>query len=100
MSLSLTDLVNDRRTVTVTYLGHDVKVTYKPSAYTGEVAAQLGVMPTWEFIVTIVEEWDVLDGDTPVPVDEANVNGLPIRFLRVVTAGILDDVNLGEAEGS
>lgn len=100
MSLSLSDLVNDRRTITVEYLDHKVTVTYKPSTYTGEVASQLGVMPTWEFVVKIVEEWDVLDGDTPVAINEANVNALPIRFLRIVTAGILEDVSLGEAESS
>lgn len=100
MSLSLADLVNDRRTITVDYLDHQVKVVYKPSAYTGEVAMQLGVMSTWEFVVKVVESWDVLDGDTPVAINEANVNGLPIRFLRMVASSIIEDVSLGEAESS
>lgn len=98
MSLSLADLVADRRTITVAYKGHEVSVTYKPAAYTGEVA-RTG-LPYLEFVVALVESWDLVDGDTPVAVDEETVGSLPQAFLKAVSVAIIGDASLGEAESS
>lgn len=101
MSLSLADLVGDRRTLTVTYNDHDVSFVYRPGAYTAEMAANLTTIPIAEVIPQLVVEWDVLDetGGKLAP-DAAMVAGMPMRFLRAVMTAILADVSLGEAEGS
>lgn len=101
MPLSISELVRDRRTIYVPYYNQLVEVTYKPQLYTVAMAAAANTMPVVEWLVTLVDTWDVTDADGTIwPITTEKLLELPLRLLSDIGYAIVQDVRLGEAQSS
>lgn len=99
--VSLAEFSKNRRTIPVVYFNATIDVTYRPAAYTAEVAAQAIDQPVGEFLELLIDSWDLTDeNDTPIETDADSLVKLPLRLLQECAAAIIRDVRLGEAESS
>lgn len=93
--LSVKDLTDDTRTVTVAYDGHDVHVTYRPSTINTPFTERIGSDSMAALIADAAESWDVVDehgGAYPITVE--SVGALNVGFQRrVLFEGILEDAS-------
>lgn len=119
MGVSLTDLINDKRTVPVEFAGRTVTITYHPNAlnrnFYKEQADQFAdrrkagtVMTDDEWAIfwfrKIVCGWDITKGDKEAPIDEATLTQLGTRFLlnaiETVSADLLPNPKKSEPSPS
>lgn len=110
MGLRLEDLKTDTRTVTVAYRGHELHVTYKPSAYTPTFIRDMRIRPDGEtqaealvpMLTVLVQTWDLLDDkEKPLPITAELLGTLEIPFLNAIGTAINQDVvNVGEVAAS
>lgn len=101
MPLTLTDLMQDERTFTLTYLDEELEVTYRPSGYTPEVEdrfqskieANRSSNSFAEFLAGILVKWNLESEDgSPYPTDVSALRKLPSRFLSRVVSEITTDM--------
>lgn len=111
MPVKITDLQRDKRSIEfMVNVGENevgealqemVKLTYRPSAYTGKMERELNELQKGEwksalgitFLQRLIIEWDVEDVDgTPFPMDTERLAELPSPFIGEVITGIADDM--------
>ena len=91
--LKISDFAEDTATTTVTYRKHKVEFTFRPGAYTGELARD--AQRAAEVIAKCVTEWNV---DSPLTVEE--LEKLPAGLIAAVYDSVRDlsmQAGLGEA---
>lgn len=106
MPISLSNLKNDKRTVSGEYFGDTFQVTYKPSEYTLDVEASLQNPGKDEegndqssndilidTLCKMVTAWDVL-GETgePLPIDPVVLRRLPVSLLSHMMQTMREDM--------
>ena len=105
MPLTLAHLKKNTRTLTLTYAGEEVNVTYRPGAMTPALSLEMADPATNLPVVTVLEQtlvsWDVLDDDlTPLPVTHDTLIELPSDFLSVVFSALMEDFSVGKPSGA
>ena len=101
MPVSLTAVTSERATAQIP-IGSDIlNVTYNPAAYTPKFEASLkedeestyqsGVAV--KMVRALVVAWDLMDGETPVPLTEEALSALPVKFLIAVIQGVTKSFN-------
>jgi hypothetical protein len=107
MSVRISDLLADERTVPMEVGAETVRVTYRPSAYTPQLEEDLRALNESKrtgaglahLLATTLVGWEVVD-DTgaPYPTTEAALMALPTRFLWQVLAAINADLSVPEGD--
>lgn len=99
--LRLADLAEDRRTITVAVQtstqSFDVQLTYRPSVFTPSFWRSFATLPIEEFVVAVVETWEVEDLD-PASLDD--VGRLPTSVLSQIFDAVTADLRVGKANGA
>lgn len=98
--LSLSDIIEDAATIEVPIGENTLELTYKPSEFTPEqeqrfVAKQKGEVKSdalVQWVVDLVTEWQLWDGDRRIPVTTEELSKLPLSFIGDVIMGIAEDV--------
>lgn len=107
MPISLSELMQDKRSCEVKIGDETAQVVYRPSAYTPIVEDALqtaieGRRPGTgmaEYLAAIIISWEVIGDDgEEVPITKESLSSLPSRFLSEVSAAITDDVRAGGEE--
>ena len=94
--MKLFDLMQEKRTIDVTYQDHVIPVTYRVNAVTPEFLAKNPDAVTQ--IKELVAEWEILD-ENEQPISPVKIaDQLPVQFLNAVLEAILNDMRVGEAE--
>ena len=92
MPLTIAALAARKATLTFTYAGDEVNLTYHPGLYTRAFGEKDGMDALSEILVT----WDVLGEDgAPYPTTIEALAKLDMGFLRAVMGQITMDVHLG-----
>jgi hypothetical protein len=103
MPIDLASLAKDKRELEFEFGGMTMPITYKPSVMTGRFAQQLSDGETIEDLTEMVEQvivdWDLKDGDTPVPVSAEALALLPTAMLKKMLDAISVDAGLVSPEG-
>lgn len=104
MAINLNQLALDTATVEVEFQGHTADVTYRPAAITTNRLSELqrsavddDTDAITEFLVDVLEDWDVKRGSKKVPIDVENMGIIPMVFLRSIMFAIMEDSSAGEA---
>lgn len=101
MPIKLHEIQAETRSIDVEYLGHDLRIDYRPGMVTPEYESRLNAAmqanrPSAglaEELARIVSGWDVLDeDDKPLPVNGENMAIMPMGLLRVIVEGIAADL--------
>lgn len=97
MPISLANIKNDKRTVTVNYFGDTCEVTYKPSALTPTVENELREAEDNSVLIDtlcdMLTAWDVLGEDgAPLPIEVKVLNSLPNALLGAIMQGCREDM--------
>jgi len=103
MPIDLHALAKDKRQIEFEFGGMTMPVVYRPSVMTGRFAQQLTDGETiddlTEQIVQVIVEWDLKDGDKPIPVSTDALASLPTAMLRKMMDDIAEDSGLTPPEG-
>lgn len=108
MPLQISDLGKERRIFTWEYLGEEIEVTYNMYQFTPEMEAEINAggldesraaHNLVEYILTIVLDWEVFDGDEKVPIEFDALMALPVRLLADLMNAIGEDAGGDEEEG-
>jgi len=106
MGVRLSHVRSNRRTFVLTLDGEEMKVTYRPAAYTPalEAGMRAATDTPWQaeelakFVASLVEEWELLDDDgSQLDASVEVCQTLPVTFLAAVVGGIGEDMKPGEA---
>ena len=93
MPISLAELQNNTRTLTVDYDGQKVTVVYRPALLTtagSDGFAKLNIVGQMEQLLV---SWDVMgDDDKPAPVTGELLGMLPARFLAHIADAVAGDM--------
>lgn len=99
MPISLAELKSNTRTVVIPYFDDAVRVTYLPSELTPTVESQIRVSAVeddnsvmLDVLSRLIVEWDVMDGDEPLPHTPEVLTHLPTPFLSAIFQGIREDM--------
>lgn len=107
MAIRFSDLEADQREIAVEFSGNEVKLTYRPSAYTPILEEKM--MQSLEskrpyngmaqVIADVVVEWDVLEDDGEMyPLEYEELRTLPSQFLMAVIEAITEDMSVSREE--
>jgi len=103
MPIDLHALSLDKREIEFEYGGMTTPLPYKPSLMTGRYAQQLSDGETiddlTEMVVQVIVDWDLRDGETPIPVTPDSLALLPSAMLRKMLDDIAEDSGLVPPEG-
>ena len=108
MPLQISDLGKERRTFTWEYLGEDIEVTYNVYRYTPEMEAEINSggltderasQILVENLLTILLDWDVMNGEEKVLLDYDTFMSLPTRLLADLLQAIGEDAGGDDEEG-
>ena len=107
MPLQISDLGKERRTFTWEYLGEEVNVTYNIYQFTPEMEDDIlsrrdddemaGLLV--DNLLSIVIDWDVMDGDHKVPLTKEGLSIVPIRLMSDLMQAIGEDAGGDDEEG-
>lgn len=103
--MRISDLKNDVRSFVFEYNGTEVKLQYKPSAWTPQVEDELRNSETSDKMLEVLSEvistWDVTEDDGQIfePSPE-NLRTLPSAFVVTLIQKIWEDMAPGEVQGS
>jgi hypothetical protein len=115
LTIRLSDLMRERRTLTVTMGDETCDVVYNPGSLTPELAARVAdekEAPIAALLSQVLIEWDLYDDSerdnagNPVQVgtDFETLTGLPSKFLlevqRAIMADVLDQKNSEKPSGA
>ena len=97
MPITVADLQNKRRTITVETIAGDVEITYRLGEVT-EAALDEHNTPGFGGIIALlaqwIERWDVLDGEEMLPITVETLKSLPRSFLLDIYGAINGDTRL------
>lgn len=97
--VTLTEIAAARRTVTVTWSGFSIDVTYRMSERT--FAAQAKDAEWLDRLVALIDTWDITrDDGTAAPVTRKTLDKLPVPLLLAISTAIGEDDGVGEALAS
>lgn len=108
MPINLAQIAADRATIQVEFGGETSKITIRPSIVTparisaARASAQDGgddLADTVGFLVEVIESWDVVDGDQPVPVSAEVISQMRLDLVQALTKAIISYVGEVFAEG-
>lgn len=108
MPLQISDLGKERRTFTWEYLGEEIEVTYNVYRYTPEMEAEINSggltderasQILVENLLTILLDWDVMNGEEKVTLDYDTFMALPTRLLADLLQAIGEDAGGDEEQG-
>lgn len=91
--LTISQLADDTATATVKYRSHEVTFTFRPGAYTGQLARD--AERAAEVVAACVTEWNI-----DCPLDTASIEKLPAGLITQIYRHVRDDsvlAGLGEA---
>lgn len=102
MGISLKTVGKGLATVPVMFMGETATVTYRLAERTPVKDAGIGTESLVDFVVRVVDSWDIVGDDdkTPVPLKPKFVEAVPTPILRAVVRTVLGDNGLGEAPAS
>lgn len=105
MTIRLSDIRADVRTVSFVYDGNDVNIQYKPSAITPVLQSKILKLDTndsmnmVDVIVNVIVGWDVLDDKgKPIAITTATLGALPIGFVGQIVTSVFTDMQPGTPE--
>lgn len=101
----ITELVADRRTITVPGEHAVLTVTYRPTAFSVAVEEMLTqaqqdtsrIAVLLRVLEDLIVEWDLTRNGKPVPVKAETLRQLPNRLLARIFRAIVEDHAAGEA---
>jgi len=105
--MRISDMVRDRREITLVVLGEDVHITFRPSAYTPIVEDQVqrffeSARPgngLARMLSSVLIDWDVLDDNNkPIEITEENLRQLPMEFLTSVSNALAEENRVSREE--
>lgn len=104
MAINLNQLALDKAEVVAYFQTQEAKIVYRPSKITTDRLSQLqrsavddDMGAVIDFLVDVIEDWDVTRGKTKVPIDKENLGGIPMVFLRAIMIAVMEDSTAGEA---
>ena len=106
MSVSLRQLQQQRKTITITYAGETFDVVYNPAAMTpkaldiliGDSGDKHSIIRN---LLLFLQDWDIVDeAGAKVPVSSEILEELPIDLLADISKAINEDIQPGEAKGA
>ncbi len=101
MPISLSELQNNTRTITVDYDGEKVTVVYKPGVLTPTASTEFVKSTVVEQLEKLLVSWDVMDEKgKPLPVTTELLNQLPGRFLSHLALAVSGDMRPNETRAA
>jgi hypothetical protein len=97
MPINLSNLKNDKRTVTAHYFGDECGVTYRPSELTPTVESAIrdaeGNTVLVDTLCKLIVAWEVMGDDgQPLPIEPDTLGNLPSAFLGAILQACRDDM--------
>ena len=107
MTIKLSDIISEKRWVTVDVSGFDVRVAYTPNTITLRRSEELSHLldsidsnpdirigeETARMFCDLVSEWDILgDDDRPFPITVEALQDFPANILQRILEGVQADV--------
>lgn len=99
MPISLSHIKNDKRSVDLEYSGDSVHIVYRPSELTPTVMAEMREANedgndyfTVDVLCKLLTEWDVMDGEKPLPIVHETLKDLPSAFLSALLTACTEDM--------
>lgn len=99
--MDLQNIINDRATTTVDFMGEKVVVKYRPAVVTADmferVTSGLNGTELAKFYCELIASWDLTHNGRDLPVTEEVMKTIPIQLLRAIMAKVMEEVPQGEA---
>ena len=97
MPINLSNIKNDKRTITAHYFGDECSVTYRPSELTPTVETQIRDAEDNTVLVDtlckLIVAWEVMgEGDEPLPIVPDVLNALPSALLGAILQACREDM--------
>lgn len=102
MSIKVSHLKKNSRTLTIDWDGEKVAFAYKPGEITPALSIEMSDEDTKAPLVFALSKtlasWDVLDDDTmlPIAITDEILMGFPSAFLNTILRAIIRDNTVGE----
>jgi hypothetical protein len=96
--MRLQDIRNNRRPLEIDFGDGDVlALVYQPNVITGRFRSEHQTVPA--FLAGCVAEWDLIDGEEPVPLDaEAIEDQVPEPVRVAIYRAIFEDIHVPKAK--
>ncbi|KPL70119.1 hypothetical protein ADN00_18940 [Ornatilinea apprima] len=107
MSIRISDLVQEERTITIMVGDEELSVTYRPKAYTPLVEDQMQSLMESnrpgnglaQMLSHILINWDVVDeNNKPIETTFENIRKFPVALLTLITQEINKDNRAGDED--
>lgn len=107
MSIRISDLVQEERTITIMVGDEELSVTYRPKAYTPLVEDQMQSLMESnrpgnglaQMLSHILIKWDVVDeNNKPIETTFENIRKFPVALLTLITQEINKDNRAGDED--
>ncbi len=93
MPISLSDLQNNTRVLTLEYDGESVTIVYRPGVITPANSDDFNRQAVVEQLEGLLVSWDIVDDKgKPLPVTKELLDTLPARFLAHLSGAIVGDL--------
>lgn len=96
MPFDLAILRNEGVPALVTWMGQDIHIRYLPTNHTAEMQKRLQEADgdeTADLILReLLAEWDITDGDRPLPVNDESFALIPVGLKLEIVKAIADDL--------
>lgn len=102
MAIDFADILAEKADATVSYRGQSMRVSYFPDVITTaaikelESKSQEDPAAFLEFLVRLLDSWDVKAGGKPIPLTVEGLEQLPLLFLKEIYFQIMESSGSGD----